>query len=127
MEEQVEVIVDASHVPEPTPAKSLSERVSYANQKKSNKSDPLTKTSANPKAQPKSATAKKADTKDKKAAAKGKPQKKAKSARPKPKTAEELDAEMTDYWNGTNAAAPVDGATTTTTATAGDAMEEISV
>lgn len=129
MVEQVEVIVDASHVPAPAPAKSLSERVSYANQKKSNKSEPLTKTSANPKAQPKSATAKKVDTKDKKAAAKGKPQKKAKSARPKPKTAEELDAEMTDYWNnGTNAgAAPTEGATTAATATAVDAMEEISV
>lgn len=118
------MVVDASHAPEPAQAKSLAERVAYANPK-SKKAEPLTKTSANPKAQPKSATNTKTDAKGKKQVAKGKPARKAKNARPKPKTAEELDAEMTDYWKGTDgntAAEP-----TTAAAPAGDAMEEISV
>ncbi|KAK5085614.1 RNA-binding RNA annealing protein [Lithohypha guttulata] len=122
----VEVVFDASNVPA---APSLAERVAYANPKPG-KSDPLTKTSANskahPKAQPKSVTAKKVDNKNKKVVGKDKPAKKAKNARPKPKTAEELDAEMTDYWNGSNAAATTEGAATSAAATAGDAMEEIS-
>lgn len=104
---KVEVVVDASHAPEPAQAKSLAERVA-----------------ANPKAQPKSATNTKADAKGKKQATKGKPARKVKNARPKPKTAEELDAEMTDYWKGTDgntAAEPIAAA-----APAGDAMEEIS-
>lgn len=121
---QVEVIVDASHAPEPTPAKSLAERVAYANPK-SKKQEPLTKTSANPRATPRSATAVKADTKGKKPATKAKPARKAKTARPKPKTAEELDAEMTDYWKGGEAPAATEA--TTTSAPAADAMEEISV
>jgi len=123
------VVVDASHAPEPTPVKSLAERVAYANPK-SKKSEPLTKTSANPKAQPKSATAKKNDPKDKNKAGKAKPARKAKNARPKPKTAEELDAEMTDYWAGGAGAAAggTEGAAANgATAAAGDAMEEISV
>lgn len=109
--------------------KSLAERVAYDNPK-SKKSDPLTKTSANPKAQPKSATATKSDAKDKNKLAKGKQAKKPRSARPKRKTAEELDAEMTDYWGGNNPSAT---ATTEVAAangaapTAADAMEEISV
>ena len=111
--------------------KSLAERVAYANPKP-RKSEPLTKTSANPKAQPKSATATKADPKDRKKAGKGKPAaKKAKNPRPKPKTAEELDAEMTDYWNSGAGAAAGAGAQGTpanvTTAAAGDVMDEISV
>ncbi|OCT45091.1 hypothetical protein CLCR_06423 [Cladophialophora carrionii] len=99
---------------------------------------PLTKTSANPKAQPKSATAtKKVVGKD---SAKGRPAGKAgkpkrgRNSRPKAKTAEELDAEMTDYWGGNNPSAA--GTNTDATATNGaapaattgeDAMEEISV
>lgn len=124
------MVVDASLAPEPVQAKSLAERVAYANPK-SKKSEPLTKTSANPKAQPKSATAKKVDPKDKKKPGQAKPARKAKNPRPKPKTAEELDADMTDYWNvgGNNAAAPpADGAAATGTAAGpSDAMEEISV
>lgn len=119
---KVEVIVDASHAPEPKPVKSLAERVAYANPK-SKKAEPLTKTSANPKAQPKSATATKATNKDKKKDTKGKPAKKARSARPKPKTAEELDAEMTDYWAG-GAGATTTEATPAAAAPATDAMEE---
>jgi THO complex subunit 4 len=103
------VVVDASHVPAPTAAKSLAERVAYANPTRSGKSEPLTKTSANPKAQPKSATAtKKVVGKD---GAKGRPvgkaakPKRGRNSRPKAKTAEELDAEMTDYWGGNNPSA----------------------
>lgn len=108
---KVEVVVDASHAPEPAPAKSLAERVA-----------------ANPKAQPKSATTTKADSKDKKGA-KGKPAKKGRNPRPKPKTAEELDAEMTDYWNGGaggNTAATAGAAANGAAGAGGDAMEEIS-
>lgn len=122
------MVVDASHAPEPVPVKTLAERVAYANPK-SKKSEPLTKTSANPKAQPKSATAKKNDPKDKNKAGKGKPARKAKNPRPKAKTAEELDAEMTDYWAGGAGAAAgaAEGAAASGAAAAGDAMEEISV
>jgi THO complex subunit 4 len=131
------VVVDASHVPTPAPAKSLAERVAYANPKHSGKSRPLTETSANPKAQPKSATAtKKVAGKD---GAKGRPAGKAgkpkrgRNSRPKAKTAEELDAEMTDYWGGNNPsavttdAAATNGAAPAAAAAGEDAMEEISV
>ncbi|KAJ9604459.1 RNA-binding RNA annealing protein [Cladophialophora chaetospira] len=134
----IEVVVDASHVPAPAAAKSLADRVAYANPTRSGKSEPLTKTSANPKAQPKSATAtKKVVGKD---GAKGRPvagkaakPKRGRNSRPKAKTAEELDAEMTDYWGGNNPSAV---GTTTATAANGaapaanageDVMEEISV
>lgn len=71
--------------------------MSYAKQNRSENSTPLTKTSANPKAQPKSAVANKATAKGPKV---GKP-KKTKSAKPKskPKTVDELDAEMADYFS----------------------------
>ena len=125
--------MDASSVPTAVPAKSLAERVAYANPKRSHKSEPLTKTSANPKAQPKSATAtKKVAGKDgvkgRTAAKPGKP-KRGRNARPKPKTAEELDAEMTDYWGGNNpaAAAMTNGAAPAATTGEEMAMEEISV
>lgn len=124
------MVVDASLAPEPVQAKSLAERVAYANPR-SKKSEPLTKTSANPKAQPKSATAKKADPKDKKKPGQqAKSARKAKNPRPKPKTADELDADMTDYWNSGNnaAAAPAEGAAASGAAAGpSDAMEEISV
>ncbi|OAL37148.1 hypothetical protein AYO20_03626 [Fonsecaea nubica] len=135
----IEVVMDASSVPEPARAKSLAERVAYANpSKRSGKSEPLTKTSANPKAQPKSATATKVTGKDgvkgRSAGKPGKP-KRGRNPRAKPKTAEELDAEMTDYWGGNNPSAV--GTTTEPAATNGTApaanagddmgMEEISV
>ena len=132
------MVVDASHVPAPAAARSLADRVAYANPRRSGKSDPLTKTSANPKAQPKSATATKKGvgkdaTKGRPAVGKAAKPKRGRTSRPKPKTAEELDAEMTDYWGGNNPSA-----VTTTDATAAngaapatnageDAMEEISV
>ncbi|KIW64435.1 hypothetical protein, variant [Phialophora macrospora] len=115
---KIEVVVDASHVPTPAPVKSLAERVA-----------------ANPKAQPKSATAtKKVAGKD---GAKGRPvgkagkPKRGRNSRPKAKTAEELDAEMTDYWGGNNpSAVSTDAAATNGAAPAApageDAMEEIS-
>lgn len=134
------MVVDASRVPEPTQAKSLADRVAYAKPSRATKSEPLTKTSANPKAQPKSATTvKKADAKDgAKGRAAGRNRKRpARNPRPKAKTAEELDAEMTDYWGGNNpsaAAAPAEAASTNgtappaATAAADDmGMDEISV
>lgn len=125
-------------MPEPAPAKSLADRVAYANSQRPGKSKPLTKISANPKAQPKSATADKRVTgkdgaKGRPAGKAGKP-KRGRNPRPKPKTAEELDAEMTDYWAGNNPAAagtatdaPANG--TAPTANAGEDMvtDDISV
>ena len=126
------MVVDASSVPDAVAAKSLADRVAYANPPR-HKSAPLTKTSANPKAQPKSATRTKATAKD----AKGRKEaarapKRGKSNKPKPKTAEELDAEMTDYWgNNTAGAASTDAAATNGAAPAAATddlgMDEISV
>ena len=131
-------MVDAGSVPEPAPVKSLSDRVAYAHNPDSGSKSPLTKYSANPKGQPKSAVTK-ANAKD---AGKGGPagrrgakQTRApKNPRPKAKTAEELDAEMTDYFagNGANAgnaqvnAAAANGAEPTAN-TEDLGMEEISV
>jgi THO complex subunit 4 len=133
------VVVDASKVAAEAPAKSLADRVAYAHSKKSRKPEPLTKTSANPKAQPKSATADKRVTgkdggKGRPAGKAGKP-KRARNPRAKPKTAEELDAEMTDYWAGNNpstATAPTEAPAANGTAPAPNAnedmgMDEISV
>ncbi|KAL6244207.1 RNA-binding RNA annealing protein [Rhinocladiella similis] len=116
---KIELVVDARSVPT-APAKSLADRVA-----------------ANPKAQPKSATAVKKDTKDGAKGRAGKPARKrtARSARPKPKTAEELDAEMTDYWGGNNPSAVsgpaetagINGNTAPAATAADDAMDEISV
>ena len=114
--------MDASHVPAPAPVKSLSERVAYAKPRKPDLSAPLTNTSANPKAQPKSATATKGtmngSNKGGRVAGRANETKRGRNAnRPKPKTTQELDAEMTDYWGGnTNpngAATAVAGGTTT--------------
>ena len=109
--------------------------MSYAQSKALKKSEPLTKTSANPKtqpkAQPKSAVATKVTAKGPKV---GKP-KKTKNAKPKakPKTVDELDAEMADYFVGGNntagastAAAP-NGATQPAAAGEDLGMDEISV
>jgi THO complex subunit 4 len=116
---KIEVVMDASSVPGPTAAKSLADRVA-----------------ANPKAQPKSATAVKKDTKDGAKGRAGKPgnKKRARTARPKAKTAEELDAEMTDYWGGNNPSAvgapteavATNGTTAPAVTTGDDAMDEIS-
>lgn len=106
----------------------MSERVAYANPKKTTKSAPLTRDSANPKAQPKSAT--KAVAKDAAKGRKATKNPKARNQRPKPKTTEELDAEMTDYFNNnSNTTAPAAGAAPTNGATGGDdtGMDEISV
>jgi THO complex subunit 4 len=131
--------MDASNVPEAPAPKSLSERVAYAESSKSKLHSPLTNISANPRAQPKSATVTKATTNG--AAKTGRAARASKSKKGrKPKTAEELDAEMTDYW-GTNtngapaaaaaAAAAADGMATGGTETAANGedlgMDEISV
>lgn len=93
--------MDASNVAQAPAPKSLSDRVAYAKSNKSKSHSPLTNGSANPRAQPKSATATKATSngaaKTGRAATRASKSKKGR----KPKTAEELDAEMTDYW-GTN-------------------------
>lgn len=94
--------------------------------------------SANPKAQPKSATATKATGKDAVKGRKGKTatSQKARPKRSKPKTAEELDAEMTDYFNANNTAtataapaeaAPANGAIIATAGGDDTGMDEISV
>ncbi len=128
--------MDASAVPEAPIPKSLSERVAYAKSSTSNLQSPLTNASANPKAKPKSATTVKATVNGTTKGGRTKPTKKGRANRPKPKTAEELDAEMTDYFGGntnTNgapaAAAVADGMTTGATEPAanGDEMDEISV
>jgi THO complex subunit 4 len=124
---QIEVVVDASRVQD-TPAKSLADRVAYANSKSTK--GPLTASSANPKAQPKSATSTKANTKDAKGKKTNPRTKKGKSNKPKAKTAEELDAEMTDYWGNNAGANNTDAATNgAAPAAAGDdlGMDEISV
>jgi len=97
---KIEVVMDAGSVPEQAPSRSLGERVA-----------------ANPKAQPKSATNTKVSANGapkggRAAAGRGaKPKRGRNAGRPKPKTAEELDAEMTDYFGGNNA----NGAPTATT------------
>jgi len=130
---KIEVVVEASSVTVPE-AKPLSERVAYANPKHNSKSGPLMQDSANPKAKPKSATATKATAKDGAKGRKANTNKKTRTQRSKPKTAEELDAEMTDYFNANNnAAAPAQGvaangaAATAAPAAADDmGMDEIS-
>ena len=133
---QIEVVMDASNVAQAPASKSLSERVAYAKPNKSKSHYPLTNSSANPRAQPKSATATKATTngaaKTGRAAARASKPKKSR----KPKTTEELDAEMTDYW-GTNpngapaAAVAADGMATAGSEPAANGedlgMDEISV
>lgn len=93
--------------------------MAYAKPPKS-KSVPLTNSSANTKGKPKSAvTDKKGDKKGEK---KGKEKaKRGKNARPKRKTAEELDADMVDYWDGGNG--PAAAATTTEGGANGNAQQ----
>ena len=105
--------MDASNIQQAPAPKSLSERVAYAKSRKSISQSPLTNSSANPRAQPKSATTTKATlngaSKTGRAAVRASKSRKGR----KPKTTEELDAEMTDYWgtntNGAPAAAAVAG------------------
>jgi len=66
------------------------------------------KFSSQPKSQPKSAATTKASTRGRKASTAG--GRKAKSARPSKKTAEELDSEMVDYFGGGSTDAPATGA-----------------
>lgn len=116
---QVEVVVDAQHAPAPAPVKTLSDRV------------------AQPKAQPRPATVTKASAGNAgtrgRGAARGRGARRGRNAnRPKPKTAEELDAEMVDYFDGGagNPAPAGESAANGTTATANGGeemgMDEIS-
>ena len=128
--------MDASNVAQAPGPKSLSERVAYAKPNNSISHSPLTNSSANPRAQPKSATATKATSigaaKTGRAAARASKTKKGR----KPKTTEELDAEMTDYWGTSTNGAPAAAAAADGMATAGAepaangedlGMDEISV
>ncbi|KAL9107390.1 MAG: hypothetical protein Q9227_007674 [Pyrenula ochraceoflavens] len=128
---RIEVLMDAKSAPEPTAPKSLADRVVYDSKRRPDLSLPLTKASANPKAQPKSAVADKNATKNKDGKRVGRAKRGRNAGRPKRKTAEELDAEMMDYFGGTNGdanAGTADAAATNGNANAGgDAMDEISV
>ncbi|KAI9841800.1 MAG: hypothetical protein M1837_000394 [Sclerophora amabilis] len=92
---KVEVVLDATRAPAPVPARTLSERV------------------AQPKAQPKPATAKKATTNGTAGkATRGRGVRGARSARgarSQPKSVEQLDAEMDDYMDTGTGVVGVDG------------------
>ncbi|MCJ1366253.1 hypothetical protein MMC16_005380, partial [Acarospora aff. strigata] len=93
---RIEVVIDASRAPPPVPVKALSERI------------------AQPKAQPKPATATKAtahSTSTRGGRGRGRAGRRGRNpGRPKAKTAEELDAEMVDYWDGNAANGAASGA-----------------
>jgi len=85
---RVEVVLGAKQAPTPAPAKALSERISQAKQPKNQPKSAAPKTAASKAAAPKAAAAKKTK----------KPARGRNAGRGKPKTAEELDAEMNDYF-----------------------------
>ncbi|KAI9841314.1 MAG: hypothetical protein M1838_003622 [Thelocarpon superellum] len=89
---KIEVVLDASKAPPPAAIKALSERV------------------AQPKAQPKSAAGPKPVTSGPTVGGRGRGRggrgRGRNAGRAKPKTTEELDAEMNDYFDGDSAAAP---------------------
>ncbi|KAF2401450.1 hypothetical protein EJ06DRAFT_392735 [Trichodelitschia bisporula] len=99
---KIEVIVNAQEAPLPAPAKSLADRVA---QPKTNKSQPKPATSGRAAAAAKG-----------KAKGKGPRARAGNAGRAKPKTTEELDAEMADYWeagtgpNGGDATMTTNGA-----------------
>lgn len=95
---KIEVVLDASRAPPPAPVRGLGERI------------------AQPKSQPKPATAVKATNGVvSRGRGRGRGVRRGRNAgRGKPKTADELDAEMVDYFDasGANGAGGADGATT---------------
>ncbi|PGH16485.1 hypothetical protein AJ80_05170 [Polytolypa hystricis UAMH7299] len=103
---KVEVVLDASRAPAPPAVKPLNERASQ------------------PKAQPKPVSAARSA-----AAKRGRTRRGRNANRPKPKTAEELDAEMADYFTESPAvaAAPTNGAAVQQAANGDVGMDEISV
>ncbi|MCJ1463426.1 hypothetical protein MMC07_002033 [Pseudocyphellaria aurata] len=100
---KIEVVLDASRAPPPTPVKGLGERI------------------AQPKSQPKPANAvKTTNGVVSRGRGRGRGVRRGRNAgRGKPKTADELDAEMVDYFDatGVNGAGGADGAATTNGAT----------
>lgn len=104
---KIEVVLDASRAPPAPAVKPLTERV------------------AQPKSQPKPVSATKAGKRDRRPARRGR-----NANRPKPKTAEELDAELADYLDQAGTAAnnaPAAAGTAQPAATNEDAnMDEIS-
>lgn len=94
---KVEVLVDAQHAPTPAPAKTLNDRISKPKTEKE---------------KPKPATADKDSAAKKGGRGRGGTRGRGgrKGGARKPRTMEELDREMTDYWNTNNPAG--DAATT---------------
>lgn len=88
---KVEILVDAQHAPAPAPAKTLNDRISKPKAEKD---------------KPKPATADKDSAAKKggrtRGAARGRGGRKGATTRKQPRTMEELDQEMTDYWNTNN-------------------------
>lgn len=83
---QIEVVLGAKEAPAPAPIKSLSDRVARPKNAAKDKPKPATETKAAP---------------GKAARGRGRAGRGGRNAgRPKPKTAEELDAEMQDYFTG---------------------------
>jgi THO complex subunit 4 len=100
---KIELIVGAKEVPKPAAPKGLADRMSYVsiflfqqlphpNRGCSQPKNAAGKEKAKPKTNGASTTANGSSKK------KGRPAKKARNSRPKKKTAEELDAEMADYF-----------------------------
>ena len=115
---RVEALVDAEHAPAPPPPKTLTDRVSKP---KTEKEKPKPATAA-----PKNA----ADKKNIRGRGRGRGRGgRNNSTRVKPKTADELDQEMTDYWNNGQPAPVADTSMGTNggpvqPAPAADAMED---
>ena len=115
------MVLDAARAPPPVPAKALSERVAYVYAMSLGDSC-LTTPYRQPKGQPKPATVTKSSGNVDSArgrTARGRVRGRGRNVgRPKPKTADELDAEMADYWGpagqtgvaGTNATPAANGA-----------------
>ena len=138
---QIEVVLDASRAPPPAPIKGLSERIVYDLAKLMPTAYLKLKYCRQPKNQPKLAVATKATpngTTSRGGRGRGRGVRRGRNAgRPKVKTAEELDAEMVDYFDatganggpaGTDAAATTNGAIQPITNGGDDlGMDEISV
>ncbi|CAI7574919.1 unnamed protein product [Penicillium bialowiezense] len=96
---KIEVVYDASHAPVAPVAKPLNERIAH-------KARPKSAAAPKAKKETKNTTAEKGSRRGARAGgARGR-----NPGRGKPKTVEELDAEMVDYFGGPSEAAPVNGA-----------------
>ncbi|KAJ5328328.1 hypothetical protein N7452_008718 [Penicillium brevicompactum] len=94
---KIEVVFDASHAPAAPVAKPLNERIAQ-------KARPKSAAAPKAKKENKTTTAEKGSRRGGRAAGRGR-----NPGRGKPKTVEELDAEMVDYFNAPGEAAPANG------------------